>query len=48
MHGTSVTCPLHNLVLSLLDGSAGVPDEGCARTHPVRVEGGRILLGLAL
>ena len=46
VHGTSVTCPLHNLVLSLLDGTAADPEEGCARTHPLRVEGGRILLGL--
>ena len=47
VHGESVTCPLHNLVLSLLDGSAANPEEGCARTHPVRLEGKRILLGLA-
>ena len=47
VHGESVTCPLHNLVLSLLDGTADDPNEGCARSHPVRVEAGRILLGLA-
>ena len=46
VHGESVTCPLHNLVLNLLTGSADDPEEGCARTHPVRLEGGRILLGL--
>ena len=46
VHGESVTCPLHNLVLSLLTGSADDPEEGCARTHPVRLEGDRILLGL--
>ena len=46
VHGESVTCPLHNLVLSLIDGAAENPDEGCARSHPVRVEAGRILLGL--
>ena len=45
VHGTSVTCPLHNLVLSLLDGTADDPSEGCAKSHPVRVEAGRILLG---
>ena len=46
VHGTSVTCPLHNLVLDLMTGSAADPDEGCARAYPVRVEGGRLLLGL--
>lgn len=46
VHGQSVTCPLHNLVLDLLTGEASDPEEGCARSHPVRVEGGRILLGL--
>ena len=47
VHGESVTCPLHNLVLSLIDGTADDPSEGCAKSHPVRVEGGRLLLGLA-
>ena len=47
VHGTSVTCPLHNLVLSLIDGTADGPSEGCARSYPIRVEGGRILRGLA-
>lgn len=46
VHGDKVTCPLHNLVLSLLTGKADDPEEGCARSHPVRVEDGRILLGL--
>lgn len=47
VHGRFVTCPLHNLVLSLLDGSAENPDEGCAKPYPVRIEDGHILLGLA-
>lgn len=46
VHGSSVTCPLHNWVIGLADGLAKEPDEGCARTVPVRLEGGRILLGL--
>ena len=46
VHGESVTCPLHSLVLSLIDGTAENPDEGCATSHPVRVEAGRVLLGL--
>jgi nitrite reductase (NADH) small subunit len=46
VHGTFVTCPLHNWVIALSDGRAREPDEGCARTVAVRVEGGRVLLAL--
>ena len=46
VHGDSVTCPLHNWVIGLVDGSAKDPDEGCARIVPVRLENGRILLAL--
>jgi nitrite reductase (NADH) small subunit len=44
VHGHAVTCPLHNLVVSLATGDAQGPDEGGVRTHGVRVEAGRILL----
>ncbi len=46
MHGAWVTCPLHNWVIGLADGRAREPDEGCARTVPVRVEAGRVLLAM--
>jgi nitrite reductase (NADH) small subunit len=46
VHGQSVTCPLHNWVIGLEDGRAKEPDEGCARTIPVRLEDGRILLAV--
>ena len=46
VHGESVTCPLHNWVIGLADGRAKEPDEGCARTVPVRLEDGRILLAV--
>ena len=46
VHGEAVTCPLHNLVISLLTGEAANPEEGCANTHPVRLEKGRVMLGL--
>lgn len=46
VHGESVTCPLHNWVIGLEDGKAKDPDEGCARVVAVRVENGRILLGV--
>lgn len=46
VHGTSVTCPLHGWTIGLADGQAQEPDEGCARTVPARVEGGRIKLAV--
>jgi nitrite reductase (NADH) small subunit len=47
VHGTSVTCPLHNWVLSLETGEAQGADEGRARIFPLRVEDGRVLIDLA-
>ena len=44
VHGTSVTCPLHNWTIDLASGEAAAPDSGCTRTIPVRVKEGRILL----
>lgn len=44
VHGRAVTCPLHNLVLRLDTGKAQGADEGAVATHPIVVEGGRILL----
>jgi len=46
VHGESVTCPLHNWVISLADGKAKAPDEGCSRSVPVRLRDGRILLAV--
>jgi nitrite reductase (NADH) small subunit len=46
VHGESVTCPLHNWVIGLSDGRAKEPDEGCTRSVSVRIENGRILLGI--
>ncbi len=47
VHGHSVTCPLHNWVISLEDGHAREPDEGCVHRIPVRLDGRRILLGIS-
>lgn len=47
VHGASVTCPLHNWVFSLETGRAQGADEGTAKTVPVKLVEGRILLGLA-
>ncbi len=44
VHGTSVTCPLHNWVIDLTTGSALGADEGRVCTYPLKVEAGRILL----
>ena len=44
VHGHSVTCPLHNWVISLETGQAQGADQGCAHKIPLRVERGRILL----
>ncbi|MFK7879751.1 nitrite reductase small subunit NirD [Roseobacter sp.] len=44
VHGKSVTCPLHNWVISLETGEAQGQDEGRVATYPARVEAGRILL----
>ena len=44
VHGSAVTCPLHNWVISLETGLAQGADEGRVRTHRIRTEHGRILL----
>jgi len=46
VHGNTVTCPLHNWVIDLATGEAAAPDRGCVRRVPIRVEAGRILIGL--
>jgi nitrite reductase (NADH) small subunit len=46
VHGTKVTCPLHNWVFSLETGEAQGADEGRIATYPIRVEDGRLLLDI--
>lgn len=48
VHGTSVTCPLHNWVFDLNTGIAQGADKGAVRTHAVRVQKGRILIDPSL
>lgn len=48
VHGTSVTCPLHNWVFDLNTGTAQGADEGAVATYPVRVEARRILIDATL
>lgn len=45
--GTSVACPLHNWTISLEDGTARAPDEGCAVTFACRVDAGVVSLDAA-
>ena len=47
VHGTSVTCPLHNWVIGLNDGVAQGADKGMVRTYALKIEGERLLLDLA-
>lgn len=47
VHGKRVTCPLHNWNIELATGEAVAPDEGCAATFPVKLEGEKIFLQLA-
>ncbi len=44
VHGGNVTCPLHNMVISLASGEAQGADKGCTPTIPVRLVSGRVLL----
>jgi nitrite reductase [NAD(P)H] small subunit len=47
VHGTSVTCPLHNWALSLETGEAQGADSGRALSFSLRVEGDRIFIDLS-
>jgi nitrite reductase (NADH) small subunit len=46
VHGTRVTCPLHDWVIDLTTGLATGADEGSTGTYNVRVVDGRIALEL--
>ena len=47
VHDTTVTCPLHNWRISLIDGHALGDDEGCVPVIPVKIDNGRIFIGRA-
>jgi len=44
VHGSVVTCPLHNWNISLKTGEALGEDKGCVPTIPLRVDAGRLYL----
>ncbi|MGB3247369.1 MAG: nitrite reductase small subunit NirD [Sulfitobacter sp.] len=44
VHGTAVTCPLHNWVISLETGAVQGEDKGQVATYPAKIVDGRIYL----
>jgi len=44
VHGSSVTCPLHNWKIDLASGTALGPDEGCTNTYAAKVEDGMVFI----
>ncbi len=44
VHGSSVTCPLHNWVISLETGEAQGADQGRVKRYTLEIENGRILM----
>lgn len=47
VHGYSVTCPLHNLVVDLRSGIAEGPDGGCAKSFPVEERDGELFIEIS-
>ena len=46
VHGDRVACPLHDWKINLATGIAVAPDEGCAASYPVKIDGEMILLSV--
>lgn len=44
--GKTVACPLHNWNIALDTGIAVAPDEGCAASFPIKVDGEKVFLSL--
>ena len=42
--GNSVACPLHHWAISIVDGCAKAPDEGCTPSFSVKVDSGVVYL----
>ncbi len=42
VHGTSVSCPLHNWKIDLASGEALGPDKGCTSVFPAKIENGMV------
>ena len=48
VHGSSVTCPLHNWKIDLASGQAQGPDEGCTNVFATKVENGKVFIDFAI
>lgn len=46
VHGKHVTCPLHNWMIDLNEGTAVEPDEGRTACYPVKIEQGVVSISL--
>lgn len=46
VHGKRVACPLHDWKIQLDSGVAVAPDEGCAASYPIKMQGETIMLSL--
>ncbi len=46
VHGSTVTCPLHNWKIDLDSGQALAPDEGCTNRFPAKVVDGMVCVSL--
>lgn len=46
VHGKRVACPLHDWKINLDSGDAVAPDEGCAASYPIKMQGEVIMLSL--
>ena len=46
VHGSRVTCPLHDWTVELETGIAVAPDEGGTSCYPVRIEDESVLVDL--
>ena len=46
VHGSTVTCPLHNWKIDLDSGQALAPDEGCTHRFPAKVVDGKVFVSL--
>ncbi|MBL7004393.1 MAG: nitrite reductase small subunit NirD [Gammaproteobacteria bacterium] len=44
VHGSSVTCPLHNWKIDLASGKALGADEGCTNTYQTKIENGMVFI----
>ena len=47
VHGKRVACPLHDWKIHLDSGDAVAPDEGCAASFPIRMDGKKIYLSMS-